>query len=314
MQRSRIVGTLLLLLPLVASAQKVCSSTALPEAVRSVDAVRHRLHQASVGENDPIVPSAIAADLGQLKSALTQSAQAVFACAAPDATPEQMESKLAESLHANLPAGSASSGISNGKDVGTYGTDLAVQVFQLFSRPKFFEVSFRYGIECGDDNLLLVFEAGSTAWQQRLRWDAPGYKTVDDAFGDFTMLTPVTGSYKTPVWRFVVAHGHPACADGPHPSHFDVDLLTPGEDGARPAPGWHFAGEYRYGAVVPRLATTEDTIEIRFVPASPDGGKTPTTSAQDQVFRFHLDAKGQVQPATNAAAGTPHSPTTSSRP
>lgn len=279
------------------AAQTSCTPAGLPDAARDVASVRTRLHTQFVPESDPAVPPTVAALLGQLKDALASAANAAFSCANGAASPEQLQKTLSDSLHANQATATGTVETRNGKDYGAYGSDLSVQVFQLFGRPKFVEVDFRYGIECGDDNLLMVFEApddrATSSWRERLRWSAPAYTTVGDAAGDFVMLTPLTGNEEAPQWRFLVAQGHPGCGRGTRASHFNLTLLSPTGDPAKPRVDWHFDHPYTEDHATPRLATTEDTIDFRILHA----GRVTKAPAATEVYRFHLTSDGHIEPA-----------------
>ena len=296
-----------LALPASSLAQSACASAAaLPQAAKTVATLRHQLHEQAVDENDPKVPPAIATELTQFKDALSAAAQAAFGCADSSASPEELEKTLAEALHANLSSASETVVLTRGKkDLGAYGSDLAVQVFPLFNSPRYVEVNFRYGIECGDDNLLLVFKAadahdGSAGWQQVLRWGAPSYRDVEGAFGDFIMMTPLSGFPGQRNWRFVVAHGQPGCGGENAPSHFDLDLLEPSADPAQPTIVWHLDHPYRR-AQIPRLSTTEDTLTFE-LSTPPDKAKDRSgSSSLSEVFRFHVTKDNQVEPTTQAA-------------
>ncbi len=313
----RRLGLLALGFTIPVAAQTSCTPDALGSAAKTVATIRHQLHGQAVPAGDPHVSPEIAAHLAQLKNALALSAQAAFACANGAAAPEQLQKTLANALHANVAAATETAETRNKQDIGAYGSDLSVQVFQLFGRPKFFEVDFRYGIECGDDHLLMVFDAAddsaSSTWQERLRWGAPSYTTVGDAIGDFAMLTPLTGSYKTPTWRFVVAHGHPSCpGNASRPSRFDLDLLSPTGDPAKPHVDWHFEHAYTEDHTTPRLATTEDTVDFRLLHERKETKAAKGTPAQPlEIYRFHLTAGGQLEPVPAAvdedSAGPPAS-------
>lgn len=307
--------------PALCSAQSACSTGALPQAAKAAIAVRHQLHEQAVGENDPKVPPAVIAQLAQMKTALAQAADAAFACAPADAAPEDLEKTLATALHANLSQASESVLVTrNKKDLGAYGSDLAVQVFPLFSSPRYYEVDFRYGVECGDDNLLLIYAAdsgatpaGTAAWHPVLRWGAPSYTTVGDAYGDFVLMTPLSGFPGQRNWRFVVAHGQPGCGAANGPSRFDLDLLQPTADPGAPQVVWHLEHPYRRSET-PRLATTEDTLTFELNP--PEGttkSAKATPAAQPEIFRFRVGKDNQVQPLT-AAETTATTPTAANQP
>ena len=225
--------------------QNLCSPRSLPNAARMVAAIRHELHGVTVGELDPVVPPAVAMLLRRLKDALSQAAAAAMACSSSTGDAESLQTTLATALHANLSDADETVLVTPAhKDLGAYGSDLQVQVLPLANVPATFEIDFRYGVECGDDNLLLVYRrnaAATAGWGEILRWDAPGYRNVNDAFGDFVLLTPLIGLPDSPNWRAVVAHGHPGCSTTDRSSRFDLDLLQPAADPAHPAVAWPLA-------------------------------------------------------------------------
>lgn len=293
-----------------AHAETACAASALPEAARTVLTVRHNLHGQAVGELDPMVPAGIADQLTRLKNGLAAAAEAAMACASPSASPETLQSTLATALHANLSADSETVLLTKaGKDLGAYGSDLDVQVLPLSNAPRYLEINFRYGVECGDDNLLIVYRqspAGSAAaWQQVLRWDAPSYHNVGDAFGDFILLTPITGFAEHPNWRVVVAHGQPGCTAGDTRSRFDLDLLQPGTDPAHPQVAWHLEHPYRRGDT-PRLATTEETLTFQLIPPVP-----AKTAPAAQSYRYRISSDNVVQAIDDAPdTASPTAPAT----
>ncbi len=315
---------------LPAPAQSVCSPGALPQAARAVAAIRQQLHGVAVGELDPVVPPAVAMQLGRLKDALSQAAAVAMACGSANVTAESLQNTLATALHANLSDADETVLVTPAhKDLGAYGSDLQVQVLPLSNAPATFEIDFRYGVECGDDNLLLVYchaAAATDGWGEVLRWDAPAYRNVSDAFGDFVLLTPLVGLPETPNWRAVVAHGHPGCATTEHTSHFDLDLLQPTADPAHPTVAWHLEQPYRRGDT-PRLATTENSLTFELLPPEPEKQKPgqnpgghPTTGSSTgprlpaQLYRYRITADNQVHTvgAAPKSSPTPPSPTPAS--
>ena len=278
-------------------AQGACVSGALANAARTAMTVRHQLHGEAVSQMDPEVPATIASQLSQLKVALTEAADAAFACASGAADPEEIQKTLATALHANLTGASETVYVTKTKkDVGAYGSDLAVQVFPLFDSPRYYEVDFRYGVECGDDNLLLVYEGDSGGWKQVLRWGAPSYSTVADAYGDFVLLTPLSGFPGQRNWRFVVAHGQPGCNGMFGHSRFDIDLLEPAADPSQPRVVWHLERPY-VRSQVPRLATTEDTLSFELLPPerkTARGARPP--AGPGESFRYRVTRDNKVEP------------------
>ncbi len=295
-------------------AQSACSPAPLSAAVKTESTARRQLRSLAVNLNDPQVPPVVDAALAQWKNALAQGTGVVFACAGANDTPESLEKTLATAFHANLPDAEESDVITNHKETGAYGSNLTVQVFPLFNAPRYFEVDLRYTIECGDDNLLLVFKAERNAagakWTEVLRWGAPHYTTVADAYGDFILLTPLTGFAVQRNWRFAVAHGQPGCAAtasnnaspnaGPNAtaSRFDLDLLEPSIDPAQSHIVWHLEQPYTRGQV-PRLATTENTLSLEFRPPDDDPAQAKHASAAPAAsYRYRIDADNHVRALT----------------
>lgn len=307
-------------LSLSAGAQVACSAGALPEAGKAVAATRHALHTVAVGELDPVVPAPVAAQLGRLKDELAGAAQAAMACAGSTATPEALQQTLAGALHANLSGDSETVLVTTThKDLGAYGSDLDVQVLPLSNAPRYLEIDFRYGVECGDDNLLLVYKQAPGGWQQVLRWDAPAYRNVSDALGDFVLLTPLTGFPGQENWRAVAVHGEPSCSTDKH-SRFSLDVLQPAADPAHPTVAWHLDRPYRRGDT-PRLLTTEDTITFQLVPPAPEPGKgqakgksSDTAPFPRETYRYRMDKNNQVQPIDAAPDSVPSPGTASPNP
>ena len=308
-----------LFIPVSTSAQQVCDPSALPQAAHRVAEIQKSLHETAVPENDPKVPREVAAQLLQLKDALQQSARAAFACAPGDAEPETIQKTLTEALHAHPPGAESTIETRGNKDIGTYGAELSAQVFPLYGSPRYYEVDFRYGVECGDDNLLLIFGSDKphdpAPWHQLVRWDAPRYTTVADAFGDFNMMTPLSGFPGQRNWRFVVAHGRPGCGPADASSEFSLDVLEPTADPAQPTVVWHLQHPY-LRAQEPRLSTTEDTLTFELSAPSGSSARPPKTAkvpAHADTFRYHISKDNQVEalPAADASPAAPSSPAAS---
>lgn len=298
-----------LVTPVACWAQSACVPGALGDAAKTAIAIRHQLHGEAVSQFDPKVPAPVAAQLMQLKAALTAAADAAFACAPASAEPEQIQRTLAMALHANRTGATETVYVTKTKkDLGAYGSDLAVQVLPLYNSPKYFEVDFRYGVECGDDNLLMVYQFGAGSnggWGQVLRWGAPSYATVADAYGDFVLLTPLSGFPDQRNWRFVVAHGQPGCNGASGPSRFDLDLLEPTADPAEPRVVWHLERPY-IRSQEPRLVTTEDTLSFELLPPQRRTAGRRGPAAPGTSFRYRVSKDNKIEPLD----GTPDAGTT----
>jgi hypothetical protein len=120
-------------------------------------------------------------------------------------------------------------------------------------------IEVRFGIECGVDTVMLMYEPDSEGWHQALRWQSAEYSEVSGAFGDFFQYAVIPGKDSSP-WRIAVAHGHPWCTS--RWSGFDLDLLEPATNPASPRVVWHkSAGYVRESG--PRMTAKEDGFELR---------------------------------------------------
>ncbi len=304
-----------------ATAQSSCSPSDLSAAAKAVAQIRHELHEQAVPENSPRVPAVVGAQIVALKEQLAKAAEAVFSCAGASDSPDELQKRLAEALHANLSdAAETSIETRDKRDLGAYGSDLAVQVFPLGGSPPYDEVDFRFGIECGDDNLLLVFanakpetthSADAPAnWGEVLRWGAPAYALNSAAYGDFVMMTPLSGFPGQRNWRFVVAHGQPSCGAADGPSRFDLDILQPTAEPASPHVVWHLERPYLRNQV-PRLSTTEDTLTFELAPPE-RSARTAKAPVGTGTYRYRVGKDNQVEAiATSDVVPTPQAPAAS---
>ena len=89
---------------------------------------------------------------------------------------------------------------------GIYGRDIKVKVSTPANAAGPILVEFGFGITCGFDSVLLAYERSNGVWEQVLRWQNPGYDSIDAAFGDFFdyVVLPRKGSSN---WIVAVAHG-----------------------------------------------------------------------------------------------------------
>jgi hypothetical protein len=196
-----------------------------------------------------------------------------------------LEADLAREFHANqAPPSGANSGPGTAVSKphnAAYGADLKVSVSTPQVAPQLRLIDYRFGIECGDDNVLLVYEpskenaeivsatearAGSgipDGFVRALRWQAAPYEQISGAFGDFFQYVVLPGSNGTDLnghaWRLAVAHGIPWCSSTM--SGFKMDLLEPREGTAHVV--WHDQETYRRGDFDPRMTLRGIGFELR---------------------------------------------------
>jgi len=266
----RLSWVLLLTPAIYCPAQSLCNPNALSQSAARVLSLRKQLEQTHVGEMDETVPPVTAGEMTQLESALARVADAALACAKPSVDPVELQKQLAQALHANAPEPPPNTVISNNDHrydeiLGSYGHNLRVQAIRPPGLAGFLTVQYSINIECGEDNMLLVYELHDEAWKEELRWQSPPLKQISDAFGDFFLSAFLHDSSapegKDTKWRVVVAHGTPWCTS--RFSGFRIDLLAPGPNPASPQVLWHIEREYSRFNFDPLLKSSGNTFELR---------------------------------------------------
>src|SRR5882762_5181940 len=109
-------------------------------------------------------PPEVGADIVMLRKTLDIATQAFFRCkAGNDANPSLLQTELAAFLHADR---SKRDENSTAQD-GVYGANLSVKVETAKQFPNSIFVMLNFGVECGDDNVLLLFTKEPDQWSER---------------------------------------------------------------------------------------------------------------------------------------------------
>ncbi|NYF78493.1 hypothetical protein [Granulicella arctica] len=241
----------LLAAPLVA--QQAC---VLDAAVAQVRARQGELLKVQVEDMSPDVPPAVRRQIARLKDALATAVGAGMRCVPAGSDAATIEGSLAKLLGARQASVPSTTTDSKG---GPYGGDLSVSVSTPANVPGLRVVEVSFGIECGDDTLLLLYEVKPEGWRQRMRWQSGEYAEISGAFGDFFMAV-VPGDVADGM-RVVVAHGTDWCTS--RFSGFKLDVLEPRADGGAPRVVWHTERSYSRADGVVRLRSTADGFELR---------------------------------------------------
>jgi hypothetical protein len=125
---------------------------------------------------------------------------------------------------------------------GFYGRGLQITVTRPETERQVITVTASFGIDCGTDSMLLMYERRAGIWRQSLRWQSADYNEISGAFGDFFQVA-VLPQGQQGQWLAAVAHGTPwstwrARPGGSSPgctsrwSGFALDLIQPARDGA----------------------------------------------------------------------------------
>jgi hypothetical protein len=238
-----------------------CSPQAKQNAAKTVATLRKQLMAVSVSLGEDTAPGQ---SILKLKDSLNEAAQTVLACHDTSTSPAVIQRELASLLHANLPEPPdeppATADDIDKPVTDVFGTDLKVRVTGPPSSPQLLSVQFSFGISCGDDNVLLLFEAENTGWKEAMRWQSPLLTDIGHAFGDFFVWSILPGE-GTQTWRVVVAHGKPWCTS--RISGFNIDVLEPTASASRPRVVWHTDRGYSRGDFEPSLKASGNIFELR---------------------------------------------------
>jgi hypothetical protein len=281
------VACLMTMVAAPAFAQKACDTDV---QVGAVERRQHQLLQQTVEEMSTEVPAPMQTQLSGLKDALAAAVEVQMRCTPAAADAAVIEGQLVKLLAANQPEKPlvpSKGEPDTGQDKGPYSGNLKIAVTAPANAPQLRAVTVSYGIECGEDSMLLLYEPAASGWRRVLRWQSPEYTEISGAFGNFFEYAVLPG---TPL-KIAVAHGTDWCTS--NMSAFKIDLLTPQEDGGTPRVVWRTTEGYRR-ETDPRMKALPDGFELRV---------DVSTIELDQVirkgvFRYKVsgDSVERVQP------------------
>jgi hypothetical protein len=189
-------------------AQQRCTVTPNDPPADRVSILQRQLLKDRVDEMSTDVSAPVRKHISEFKDALAELVDSQMSCLPRDAGADVIQKELAELLPKTRETASAAVP-SSAHEVwdGVYGTDLNVSVSTPPNFPDTRAVEIRFGISCGYDSVLLLYQRTLQRWKLALRWQSKEYGQISDAFGDFFVYTLLPSS--TSPWRVAVAHGHP---------------------------------------------------------------------------------------------------------
>ena len=208
------------------AAAQTCTPNATQQAAQQTLALQAKLLAASTPQMETDVPPAIKPSLHDFKQALLRTVDTALLCNNP--APSQLQSGLVALLHANQPDKPfvpAPPGIrpdDNAPETGDYGGSLKIDVKPVGGQPDLYSIQVSYDVECGDDNMLLLYRRSAQGYRRELAWFNPDLNSTGDAFGDLYAWSLVPGPGGRQL--FAGAHGTPWCTS--RFSDFKVDLLS----------------------------------------------------------------------------------------
>jgi hypothetical protein len=250
-----------------------CAAAAEAKEVRRVRAVLAGI-RLSADDDGNDAPAAARAGIPALRAALAAVIAGHMQCSssARPADAAAIAASLAKLLDANINTGDAA--------VAPYGGDLRIAVKAVPTMAGVLAVDASFGIPCGQDHVLAMFERRPEGWRRILDWRAAKFDRVSDAFGDFFEYAAVPGSGSTRL--IAVAHDTPWCTSAW--SRFAVDLIAPAAGTAPQTLLAHDTQGYNRGddPLPVTFAATADGLVIRAPVPSHDAG----LPLQEGIFHY----------------------------
>jgi hypothetical protein len=228
------------------------------------------------------------------KESLVALADTALQCAPEGVNPKQFESSLAKLLDANKPVINEVYDPKKPPQLDhIYGDEIDVKVTVQANAPKLLLVKIGFGIACGGDSLLLVFEKRDGSWSNAIRWQSDDYNDISGAFGDF-FAYQVMPQKDSEGWNLAVAHGHPWCTS--RWSGFDLDVIQPSTDNAPQRVFFHKNSGY-VRDTDPIMKIVPEGVQLRVETGSLDMG----LMTRPVIYRYRISGKqvDRIQPIAN---------------
>lgn len=284
----------------VAWPQTGCVPAAIPRYVSQLRLRQEALQKEKVYEMETLVPAAVRYQIGQLKDAVADAVDMMMRCAPAEVDAAALEGDLAKTLGANQAPKPAEPKPDEeeepGPPSGAYGGDLKVSAATPANATQWRIVTASFGIECGEDSMLMLYEWAGWGWRRSLRWQSAPYVEISGAFGDFFKYAVVPGVVPQ---KIVVVHGTAACK--PSYSTFKVDVLEKIAGGNSAGVWLHMERGYSPGDGEIRLRGTANGFTLRInAPALDANGGDRVV-----VYRFEIDGRrlSRVAPISTTGRG-----------
>jgi hypothetical protein len=276
-------------------ADEGCSQSRLSQLAAGVKEVQQQLLAVKVEEMDTNVPPSTTQQIRNFKDALAAAVDSYVECQQGSAIDAKaFENRLAVLLGANEPERAAPTDPEKmaGQRPRVYGADLKLVVKKPDAKANVIGVQVSFGVACGADTMLLLYEWRDQRWRQVLRWQSGDYNEVSGAYGDFFEYVMVPEG-KPDKWAVAVAHGSPWCTS--RWSGFGLDVIETAHGGVPQKVLFHRDGGYdRGGDSEPVLKGMTGGFELRLQDMSMDFDVFTRT----EIYRYQLvgsDVK-RVQP------------------
>jgi hypothetical protein len=278
-----------------------CPSDATQRYAQRAVALDQQLRSMQVETIAGDIPPGVVAPLEAFKQALVTTIDVAMRCRlSAESRPSQVESALSKLLDAGVepkPNRSATGMDDKDKMTDAIGDNLAISVKPLPDHPDLISIQVSFGLVCGDDNMLLLYQRAPNGWLEQMTWRSSNINTMSQGFGDFFVFAPVPGGPDHPL-LIAVAHGHPWCTS--RFSEFHLDLLAPETASTPQKTLAHVDGGFdRTGEPGPTLRTRTDGFELKL--KTPDSDLNVFQRVAIYRYRTTSDTLERQQPIANNA-------------
>jgi hypothetical protein len=277
-----IIAFLTLALASQAAMAQGCSRDAIQQAASEARTSRERLLAIKIADDlSTEVPPFIEKEIHVLKDGLADTIFAYMRCEQSDSVDlKAMETSLLGMLAVDEPKERTEPSTAIQSFDGVYGIHLNISISRPPTEPQLIAVTVNFGIECGDDSMLLIYERSAERWKESLRWQSDNYSQISDAFGDFFQYA-VLPQNERGEWVVAIAHGTPWCTSVW--SAFALDLVRPKRDGS-PQQILQHIKDYYVREDYPAIKQRPDGFEFRVIKGSLDDDVSRRTG----IYRFRL--------------------------
>jgi len=288
-------GFLLLTLTTPLRADEACFQSRLNQLAAGVKDVQQQLLAVKVEEMDTSVPPSTPQQIRNFKDALAAAVDSYVECQqGSTVVAKAFENYLAVQLGANEPERAASTDPEKIPEQRpqVYGADLKLAVKKPDAKANVIGVQISFGVACGADTMLLLYEWRDQTWRPVLRWQSGDYNEVSGAYGDFFEYVIVPEA-KPGKWAVAVAHGRPWCTS--RWSGFGLDIIETARGGVPQNLLFHKDGGYdRGGDSEPVLKGMTGGFELRLRDMSIDFDVFTRT----EIYRYQIVGSNvkRVQP------------------
>jgi len=261
------------------------------EAARSLATI-----EAATMETD--VPPEAQIRIPKLKAAVQDFVPTVFACLPDDQDARPVERLLNRMAGvADLSPNDQPSDI-NKPLSGFYGTPVHFEVTAQGNNREVFGVLAAFGVECGDDAVLFVFEREGKTWIEKITATSNPYKSVGDAWGD--LQYSISPPDPTGHWFVLLARDHPWCSS--RFNGIEIRILRPGATPGQPVVILNVNDGLNRGDINTRLSAKADMAEVIFDKPGQDV-ETLLDYVGIQKYAIRGDQAVRVQPVARDLRG-----------